>query len=98
MAVFEDHCRDTSNSSSCRPRGPTSTAASKRAQSSCRYEFYASYDLPGRIDKLQPLVDAFAHQYNHHRPHQALGDLTPAEYLSRLSPAAPVVSYVLNQH
>jgi hypothetical protein len=42
---------------------------------------YASYELPRQIDKLKPLVDAFAHRYNHHRPRQALGDLTPAEYL-----------------
>ncbi len=52
---------------------------------SWRYEFYASYDLPARIDKLRPLVDAFAHRYNHHGPHEALGDLTPADYLKRLS-------------
>ncbi|MBM3491808.1 MAG: transposase, partial [Alphaproteobacteria bacterium] len=26
--------------------------------------------------------DAFAHLYNHHRPHGALGGRTPNEYLS----------------
>jgi transposase InsO family protein len=46
-------------------------------------------ELSHRIDTLQPLVDAIAHRYNHHRPHQALGDLTPAEYLTRRSPATP---------
>ncbi len=30
-------------------------------------------------------IDAFAHRFNHTRPHQALGDLTPAEYLSIIS-------------
>jgi hypothetical protein len=49
------------------------------------YEFYACFDLPHRIDKLQPLVDAFAHRFNHHRPHQALGARTPAEYLKAIS-------------
>ena len=50
-----------------------------------RYEFYASYDLPNRIDKLQPLVDAFARPFNLYRPHQAFGDKTPAAYLKALS-------------
>jgi hypothetical protein len=47
---------------------PALNGCVERAQSSWRYEFYACYDLPARIDKLQPLVDAFAHRYNHHRP------------------------------
>ena len=71
------------------PKRPDLNGCVERAPSSWRYEFYPSYDLPVRIDKLQPLVDAFAHRYNHHRPHQALGDLTPAEYLRRISPQTP---------
>ena len=90
MSVFEDHCRDKRlELVVLPPKRPDLNGCVERAQSSWRYEFYASYDLPARIDKLQPLVDAFAHRYNHHRPHQALGDLTPAEYLSRLSSATP---------
>jgi putative transposase len=85
MATFEDHCRDKGlELVVLPPKRPDLNGCVERAQSSWRYEFYASYDLPCRIDTLQPLVDAFAHRYNHHRPHQALGDLTPAEYLSRL--------------
>ena len=64
----------------------------ERAQSTWRYEFYASWDLPHRIDKLQTFVDAFAHRFNHSRPHQALGDLTPAEYLKTLSSGDPDAS------
>ena len=41
------------------------------AQSTWRYEFYATYELPHGIDKLQTFVDAFAHRFNH-RPHDAL--------------------------
>jgi len=89
-SVFEDHCRDKRlELVVLPPRRPDLNGGVERAQSSWRYEFYASYELPARIDKLQPLVDAFAHQYNHHRPHQALGDLTPAEYLTPISPATP---------
>jgi putative transposase len=87
MAVFEDHCRTNRlELVVLPPKRPDLNGAVERAQSSWRYEFYASYDLPNRIDRLQPLVDAFAHRFNHYRPHQALGDKTPAEYLQSLSP------------
>ena len=90
MSVFEHHCRDNGlELVVLPPKRPDLNGCVERAQSSWRYEFYASYDLPHRIDRLQTLVDAFAHRYNHHRPHQALGDLTPVEYLKRLSPATP---------
>jgi transposase InsO family protein len=39
------------------------------------------------LDQLQPLVDAFAHRFNHYRPHDALDGKTPTEYLSSLSQA-----------
>ena len=67
------------------PKRPQLNGAVERAQGSWRYEFYACYDLPSRIDKLQPIVDAFAHRFNHHRPHDALDGRTPAEYLQTLS-------------
>ena len=90
LVTGADHCRDKGlELVVLPPKRPDLNGCVERAQSSWRYEFYASYELPARIDKLQPLVDAFAHQYNHHRPHQALGDLTPAEYLTRISPATP---------
>jgi len=90
MSLFEDHCRDKGlELVVLPPKRPDLNGCVERAQSSWRYEFYASYDLPHRIDALQPLVDAFAHRYNHHRPHQALGDRTPIEYLSSLSSDTP---------
>ena len=69
------------------PKRPQLNGAVERAQGSWRYEFYGCYDLPSRIDKLQPLVDSFAHRFNHHRPHDALDGKTPAEYLSSISSA-----------
>jgi putative transposase len=47
-------------------------------------EFYATYELPQRICKLQAFADAFAHRFNYHRPHDALGGKTP-QSISRLS-------------
>jgi hypothetical protein len=54
----------------------------ERAQGSWRYEFYACYELPHRLDRLNEHIDAFAHLYNHHRPQGALGGRTPYEYFS----------------
>lgn len=76
------------------PKRPQLNGAVERAQGSWRYEFYACYDLPSQIDKLQPLVDAFAHRFNHHRPHDALDGRTPAEYLQTLSSADPAPSHM----
>ena len=90
MSRFERHCRSKSlELVVLPPKRPDLNGCVERAQSSWRYEFYASYDLPRRIDQLQPLVDAFAHRYNPYGPHQALGDRTPAQYLKSLSSETP---------
>lgn len=77
------------------PKRPQLNGAVERAQGSWRYEFYGCFDLPSRLDKLQPLVDAFAHRFNHHRPHQALGDRTPAEYLKSIGSGCPPASHMI---
>ncbi|HVX57385.1 MAG TPA: integrase core domain-containing protein [Candidatus Saccharimonadales bacterium] len=64
------------------PRSPKLNGAVERCNGAWRYEFYATHDLPLRIDKLAERVDAFQHLYNHHRPHGALDGLTPNEYLN----------------
>jgi transposase InsO family protein len=76
------------------PKRPQLNGAVERAQSSWRYEFYACYELPSRIAELQPLVDGFAHHFNHVRPHQALGELTPAEYFFHRSQGDPAASHM----
>jgi len=92
-SVFEDECKRRGlDLFVLPPKRPDLNGCVERAQSTWRYEFYASWDLPHRIDKLQTFVDAFAHRFNHSRPHQALGDLTPAEYLKTLSSGDPDAS------
>jgi len=85
-AEFEDACRERNL---CLfvlpPKRPQLNGHVERAQGSWRYEFYGVEDLPSRLKPLQLRIDAFAHRFNHTRPHQALGDLTPAEYLSTIS-------------
>lgn len=85
-ADFETACQDKGLALFVLPpKRPQLNGAVERNQASWRYEFYACYDLPSRIDKLQPLVDAFAHRFNHYRPHDALDGKTPAEYLKAIS-------------
>ena len=45
--------------------------------------------LPHRLQQLNPLIDAFAHHYNHHRPHDALDSLSPIQYLHAQSFGLP---------
>jgi len=75
------------------PKRPQLNGAVERCNGAWRYEFYAAYDLPHRLDRLQPFLDAFAHRYNHHRPHDALDGKTTAEYLKTLS-SAPKPSHM----
>ena len=76
------------------PKRPDLNGCVERAQSTWRYEFYACYDLPHRLDRLQAQVDAFAQKFNHQRPHDALGGLTPAEYLQTLRREEPKPSHM----
>lgn len=86
MAAFEQACKDKGLALFVLPpKRPDLNGAVERAQSSWRYEFYACHDLPHRLDRLNEHIDAFAHLYNHHRPHGALGGRTPSEYLTLTS-------------
>jgi transposase InsO family protein len=76
------------------PKRPQLNGAVERCNGAWRYEFYAAYELPHRLDRLQPFVDAFAHRFNHHRPHDALDGKTPAEYLQTLSRRDPAPSHM----
>ena len=90
MAEFEQACKDKGLALFVLPpKRPQLNGGVERAQGSWRYEFYACYDLPHRLDALNEHVDAFAHLYNHHRPHGALGGRTPNEYLTSTSQVTP---------
>lgn len=69
------------------PRSPELNGRVERLQATWRYEFYATYDPPHQIDRLNPLIDAFAHRSNTCRPHDALGQRTPQQYLDPLRAA-----------
>ena len=69
------------------PRSPKLNGHVERNNGAWRYEFYATWDFPdhdlGQIDRW---IDAFADEFNNFRPHRALDNRTPAQYLQ--SPAA----------
>lgn len=70
------------------PRSPQINGAVERCNGAWRYEFYETYDLPGSVEALNPILDGFQHLYNHHRPHGALAGQTPAAYLAKRQAAA----------
>jgi putative transposase len=82
MAEFEHACADKKLPLYVLPpRSPKLNGAVERGNGAWRYEFYACVDLPLRLDKIDKMVEAFQHLYNHHRPHGALAGKTPAQYL-----------------
>lgn len=95
MAEFEQLCADRQLTLFVLPpKSPKLNGSVERAQSTWRYEFYACHELPTGLASLQAEVDRFAHHFNHVRPHQALGDLTPAEYLAARSNGDPRPSHM----
>ncbi|HET7410311.1 MAG TPA: integrase core domain-containing protein [Paracoccaceae bacterium] len=66
----------------------------ERMQATWRYEFYAVYDPPRHLKRLNPLIDAFAHRYNTYRPHDALDQLAPSQYVESLSVGRPPRSHM----
>ena len=65
------------------PRSPKLNGAVERAQRTHTEEFYEVYDGDIEIGPLNRALQGWEYVYNHIRPHQALGYLTPVEYLAR---------------
>lgn len=85
MAEFEQACANKNiRLYVLPPRSPKMNGAVERCNGAWRYEFYSVYDLPPNVEAINPILDAFQHLYNHHRPHGALGGLSPAQYLPKL--------------
>lgn len=70
------------------PRSPKLNGVVERVQRVDREEFYACTDVEPRLETLQPALRAYEDTYNTVRPHQALGYLTPQEYLDKHQEAA----------
>jgi len=85
MAEFEQACADRGIALlTLPPRSPKLNGAVERANRTHTEEFYEVTDAEATLADLRPALLAWETTYNTVRPHQALGYLTPAEYLASL--------------
>jgi transposase InsO family protein len=73
-----------------RPNHPTTCGKAERFQQTLKNWLRAQPDQPATIADLQALIDAFAAEYNHHRPHRSLPlRATPATVYTTRPKATP---------
>lgn len=81
-AEFEEACRERGlRLFVLPPRSPKLNGCVERAQRTHKEEFYQMLDPPDSLDELRRLLLAQEVCYNTVRPHQALGQLTPQQWL-----------------
>lgn len=81
-AEFEEACREKGlRLFVLPPRSPKLNGCVERAQRTHKEEFYQMLDPPESIQELRRLLLAQELCYNTVRPHQALGQLTPQQWL-----------------
>lgn len=84
MAEFEDACQQKGILLfELPPRSPKLNGRVERANRTYREEFYNCSDATPTVASLATHLRLWENTYNHVRPHQALGMLTPAEFLSQ---------------
>lgn len=71
------------------PRSPKLNGAVERANRTHTEEFYESYTGDLDLPTLRVAQRQWEHTYNHLRPHEALGYLTPAEFLAHHAASRP---------
>ena len=87
MAEFEASCAQRGIALlALPPRSPKLNGSVERANRTHTEEFYEVTDAEATLAELRPALLAWETTYNTIRPHQALGYLTPAEYLASLEP------------
>lgn len=85
MAEFEAACAERGLALfTLPPRSPKLNGRVERANRTHTEEFYEVTDAEPTLADLRPALLAWETTYNTVRPHQALGYLTPAEYLASL--------------
>ena len=73
-----------------RPAHPTTCGKTERFQQTLKKWLRAQPHQPATVAELQTLIDTFAEQYNHHRPHRSLPHrATPAALYTTLPKALP---------
>lgn len=72
------------------PRSPKLNGCVERAQRTHTEEFYEVFELPWTVASLNARLRQWEQVYNHIRPHQSLGYLTPAQALEKFKKSAPM--------
>ena len=81
-AVFEQECQKRGiRLFVLPPRSPKLNGHVERANRTHTEEFYEFYDGELKITSLNKALQEWESVYNHIRPHQALGYLTPQQFL-----------------
>ena len=84
MAQFERRCKELGiKLFLLPPHSPKLNGRVERANRTYRDEFYNISDATPTVAGFKDALRRFEHHYNHIRPHQALGYLTPAEFLAK---------------
>lgn len=90
--LFEKICRENGITARLtKPRSPTTTGKIERWHQSLRRELLDHCGPFESVQAAQNAIEAWAHAYNHERPHQSLGMATPA---SLFRPAAALTTVV----
>lgn len=86
MAGFEQACQQRGiRLFVLPPRSPKLNGCVERANRTHAEEFWQCYDGDLEVTAAQAALLAWEHRYNTYRPHQALGYLTPQEFLAQLN-------------
>jgi transposase InsO family protein len=87
MAAFEQACAERGITLlTLPPRSPTLNGCVERANRTHTEESYEITDAEATLAGLRPALLDWETTYNTVRPHQALGYLTPAEFLASIGP------------
>jgi transposase InsO family protein len=90
MAEFEEACQQKGILLFLLPpRSPKLNGRVERANRTFREEFYDCSTATPTVAGFKADLAAWEHTYNHIRPHQALGYLTPAEFLANFHATQP---------
>ena len=81
-----------------RPNHPTTCGKVERFHQTLKKWLRAQHPQPTTLDQLQELLDSFVDDYNHRRPHRALGRATPAVAYNRLPKTGPAGSTDAGPH
>jgi putative transposase len=74
------------------PRSPKLNGYVERANRTHAEEFHDCTDVPASVVQARRLLRDWEHTYNHVRPHQSLGYLTPHEFLEQWQQQHPSTS------